>query len=103
MTRRTTARARPASRRGVRAPVAPRLGARSRPTLNPTVSCLPARDPIARLTLPPRPPSSFLPGGKLPDTVTNPEWAKATADMQKAWPREGAPDRPVKLNPMFGK
>jgi hypothetical protein len=35
--------------------------------------------------------------------VTNPEWAKATADMQKAWPREGAPDRPVKLNPMFGK
>ena len=41
-------------------------------------------------------------GGKLPDTVTNPEWAKATAERMKSWEREGAPDRPIKLNPIKG-
>ena len=42
-------------------------------------------------------------GGKLPDTVTNPEWAKATAERMKSWEREGAPDRPIKLNPIKSK
>jgi hypothetical protein len=32
--------------------------------------------------------------------VTDPEWAKATKELMKAWPREGAPDSPVKMNPM---
>jgi|TARA_B110000977_G_scaffold200272_1_gene290151 hypothetical protein len=51
--------------------------------------------------------ADFLPlphaGGKLPDTVTNPEWAKATAEKMKSWDREGAPDRPIALNPMKGQ
>jgi hypothetical protein len=35
--------------------------------------------------------------------VTNPEWAKATAEIMKSsWEREGAPDRPIGLNPMKG-
>ena len=42
-------------------------------------------------------------GGKLPDTVTNPEWAKATGERMKSWEREGAPDRPIKLNPIKSK
>lgn len=42
-------------------------------------------------------------GGALPHTVTNPEWAKATAEIMKSsWEREGAPDRPIGLNPMKG-
>ena len=42
-------------------------------------------------------------GGKPPDTVTNPEWAKATAEKMKSWDREVAPDRPIALNPMKGQ
>lgn len=39
-------------------------------------------------------------GGKLPGTVTDPEWAKATKEKMKSWDREGAPDRPIALNPI---
>ena len=39
-------------------------------------------------------------GGKLPDTVTNPEWAKATTEKMKSWEREGA--GPIALNPIKG-
>eukprot|EP00740_Mantoniella_antarctica_P025021 CAMPEP_0198684102 /NCGR_PEP_ID=MMETSP1468-20131203/11722_1 /TAXON_ID=1461545 /ORGANISM="Mantoniella sp, Strain CCMP1436" /LENGTH=84 /DNA_ID=CAMNT_0044428685 /DNA_START=27 /DNA_END=281 /DNA_ORIENTATION=- len=39
-------------------------------------------------------------GGALPGTITDPEWAKATKERMLAWPREGAPDRPIMLNPM---
>jgi hypothetical protein len=46
---------------------------------------------------------SLSAGGKLPDTVTDPEWAKATAERYKSWDREGAPDRPIRLNPIKGK
>mmetsp|Transcript_659 Transcript_659/g.1517 ORF Transcript_659/g.1517 Transcript_659/m.1517 type:complete len:87 (+) Transcript_659:55-315(+) len=38
-------------------------------------------------------------GGKLPGTVTNPEWAAATKQRLKSWPREGDPDSPVVMNP----
>jgi hypothetical protein len=32
--------------------------------------------------------------------VTNPEWAKATAEKMKSWEREGA--GPIALNPIKG-
>lgn len=74
----------------------------NRSTVNPPSRILPAlRRTLIRNTSRPliRVPSS---GGKLPDTVTNPEWAKATAEKMKSWEREGAPDRPIKLNPIKG-
>lgn len=46
------------------------------------------------------PHARFSSGGKLPDTVTNPEWAKATAEKMKSWEREGA--GPITLNPIKG-
>ena len=57
------------------------------------------RDISADALLPTRPHDA----GALPHTVTNPEWAKATAEIMKSsWEREGAPDRPIGLNPMKG-
>tara|TARA_B100000401_G_scaffold411429_1_gene330186 strand:+ start:1068 stop:1280 length:213 start_codon:yes stop_codon:yes gene_type:complete len=55
------------------------------------------RDVSTDAILPTRPHDA----GALPHTVTNPEWAKATAELRKtSWEREGAPDRPVGLDPM---
>ncbi len=60
--------------------------------------------PLLRRTLTQTPHVSpharFSSGGKLPDTVTNPEWAKATAEKMKSWEREGA--GPITLNPIKG-
>ncbi|EEH52286.1 uncharacterized protein MICPUCDRAFT_53720 [Micromonas pusilla CCMP1545] len=40
-------------------------------------------------------------GGKLPHTMTNKDWYPETArKMRTGWDREGAPDRPIELNPM---
>ena len=67
------------------------------PTERPTLINL--RDISADALLPTRPHDA----GALPHTVTNPEWAKATAEIMKSsWEREGAPDRPIGLNPMKG-
>ena len=78
---------------GRTAPSRPRTPERSRPA-NPNL-----RDISADALLPTRPHDA----GALPHTVTNPEWAKATAEIMKSsWEREGAPDRPIGLNPMKG-
>ena len=68
------------------------------PSVRPTLTGWPyLRDISTDAILPPRPHDA----GSLPHTVTNPEWAKATAELRKSsWEREGAPDRPVGLDPM---